>query len=147
MRDFKCTLGEYDVIVIDNYSDRDKRESAGTLFDITKRVPEKSIFTKEAIECGLYNLDTFIQCHLQGALKWETIILIFSNLGTTNQSQLICDYADHDTLTREDILDKASQFLIGRPWPTYGSTQEEKDSWKLFMTAAMDKYSRPAEYY
>ncbi len=140
MRDAKSTIGESDVISVSVYSNIEK-DSDKTLFDITKYIPARSIYTHKAIVSGLYELDELIQYNLSSSLKWETIFHIFSKISASNQQELICGTTG-DTNIEEEILNEVSKFLIGRSFPTYGTSKDEAESWKLFIEAALDKYSR-----
>jgi hypothetical protein len=141
MRDFKCTLGESELISVSQVCTEAKNESSSVLFDITKYIPNESVYTKEAIECGIYNLDEVIQSHYRAKLKWETLFLIFGTVDSFVQLELISGFGD-DSVTRDGTLNATSKFLLGMSVPTYGDTNEHQSKWKLLLTAALDKYSR-----
>lgn len=104
-------------------------------------VPDDSVFTLDAIECGIYTLNDMIECHIGEKLQWEKIIELFGSMQSALQLELIEGTAD-DTDVRERILSQVSLSFTGMNWPTYGLGEEHQSKWKETFVKELKLYLR-----
>ena len=108
---------------------------------LSSLVPRDSLFTLDAIECGIYALNDIIECHLDKKLKWDKIIDLFGNFSTEIQLELIQGTAD-DTDVRERILSDISLYMTGMAWPEYRDTETHRTNWKEKFYRELTLYMR-----
>ena len=108
---------------------------------LSSLVPRDSLFTLDAIECGIYALNDIIECHLDKKLKWDKIIDLFGNFSSEIQLELIQGTAD-DTDVCERILSDISLHMIGMDWPMHGHDETHKLKWKETFINELNLYMR-----